>query len=255
MDKDNDKLKKILEKLRKLMDLKDSALQCGETGEANAAAAAVTRLLLEYDLTLQDIPSEQKVLDPIGVESVPYKLPYMQHPWYWSMMDVIAEYNHADILRTRETNMLGQRMTSYSVVGRRQNREVTLYLISFLGHQFINIGRRQYPEWKIKYIHSTGMTPPPLGVYMKSFLEGCVIGLADKLHKEKQQFNNEKVTALVKSEKMAIDAFLEGMNVKEARSRKQTLIDSVVYDGVKAGQEISIHKGVEDRRKPDKQLK
>lgn len=42
---------KILEKLRKLMNLKESATALGNEGEANAAAAGITRLLMEYNLT------------------------------------------------------------------------------------------------------------------------------------------------------------------------------------------------------------
>ena len=40
---------KILEKLRKLMNLKESATALGNEGEANAAAAGITRLLMEYN--------------------------------------------------------------------------------------------------------------------------------------------------------------------------------------------------------------
>lgn len=42
---------KILQKLRKLMNLKESAAAVGNVGEANAAAAGITRLLLEYNLS------------------------------------------------------------------------------------------------------------------------------------------------------------------------------------------------------------
>ena len=80
---DNNKIKAILGKLRKLMDLKVSATQCGEIGEANAAAAGITRLLKEYNLTLQDIPADAKELDPVDMETIPYHFPYMQHRWYW----------------------------------------------------------------------------------------------------------------------------------------------------------------------------
>ena len=60
MEKNHKNIQKILLKLRKLMDLKASATQCGELGEANAAAAGITRLLREDDLTMQDIPTDAK---------------------------------------------------------------------------------------------------------------------------------------------------------------------------------------------------
>ena len=42
---------KILEKLRKLMNLKESAKALGNEGEAHAAAAGIARLLMEYILS------------------------------------------------------------------------------------------------------------------------------------------------------------------------------------------------------------
>lgn len=255
MEHDNEKLNRIREKLRKLMDLKESAMQCGETGEANAAAAGIMRLLTEYDLTLQDIPTEQKEVDPIGMDTIPYKVRYMQYPWYWAMLDIIADYNNADIFRTRYMHGERKGEKEYTVVGRKKNREVVLYLISFLSQQFVNIGKRKYPEWKLNHIRTTGMTPPPITTYMKSFLYGCVIGLNDKFKKEREQFDNEKVTALVKTEKAAIEDFLQDMNVSEARSRMPDLMGEAVTEGIETGKNVNIHKGVGNTAKQTGLLK
>lgn len=240
--KENDKLQHILEKLRKLMALKESALTCGETGEANAAAAGITRLLTEYDLTLQDIPTEQKIVDPIGMETIPYKFCYMQHPWYWSLLDVVAKYNNADIFRSRYTS--GE--VEYTVVGRKKNREVVLYLVSFLANRFINIGRKEYKDWKYWHICMTGKTPPSIGTYMKNFLFGCVIGLNDKLKKERDTFDSEKITALVLTEKAAIEKFMANMDVTEARSLKPKLMEEVVGQGIIEGRNVQINKGLDE---------
>ena len=51
-----EKQKKLYDKLRKLLALKDSALEVGSIGEAEAAAAAVQRLLREYNLSEDEIP-------------------------------------------------------------------------------------------------------------------------------------------------------------------------------------------------------
>lgn len=255
MKNDNEKLERIRAKLRKLLDLKESALQCGEIGEANAAAAGITRLLTEYDLTLQDIPSELKSLDPIDMEVIPFRFKYMQYPWYWTMLDVIAEHNNADIFRTRYNNGERKGEKEYTVVGRKANREVVLYLVSFLGNEFVKIGCREYPEWKINYIRNTGCTPPPVGTYMKSFLYGCVVGLNDKLRKEREQFDQNKITALVKTEKAAIQSFMDNIGVTEARNRKSELLDEAVVQGIRTGQNIDIHKGVANNRKPTSALK
>lgn len=45
---DDNKRNRILDKLRKLTDLRDSAKALGNEGEANAAAAGISRLLLGF---------------------------------------------------------------------------------------------------------------------------------------------------------------------------------------------------------------
>lgn len=247
---DNNKIKSILEKLRKLMDLKVSATQCGEIGEANAAAAGITRLLKDYNLTLQDIPADAKELDPVDMETVPYHFPYMQHRWYWALLDVVAKYNNSTIIRTRTLNGLKKVVdTEFCVIGRKLNREVVLYLVSFLGNQFTRIGKNNYPKWKMDYIMQFGCTPPVIGVYMKSFLLGCVIGLDEKLKKEQDSIPSDKFNALVKINNAEIDEFIRAMDVKNARQRKVNAIETAVADGTEVGRNIQIHKGVAGNRK------
>ena len=114
------KLEHILNKLRKLMDLEASARQCGEEGEANAAAAGISRLLAEYDLTLQDIPDEIKPVDPIGIERIEYQFKYRQYRWYWDLLDVVAEHNSCSIIRTRDYQERDRVDTYYQVIGRKK---------------------------------------------------------------------------------------------------------------------------------------
>ena len=51
---------KIVERLKKLMRLQQSAQKIGSEGEANAAAAAISRLLTQYNLSLMDINPEER---------------------------------------------------------------------------------------------------------------------------------------------------------------------------------------------------
>lgn len=232
------------------MDLKVSATQCGEIGEANAAAAGITRLLKEYNLTLHDIPADAKELDPVDMETIPYRFPYMQHRWYWALLDVVAKYNNSSIIRTRTLNGLGKVVdTEFRVVGRKLNREVVLYLVSFLGNQFTRIGKNNYPKWKMDYIMQFGNTPPVIGLYMKSFLLGCVIGLEEKLKKEQEAIQSDKLNALVKVNNTEIAEFIKAMDVKNARNRKVNAIETAFTEGAEVGRNIQIHKGVAGAKK------
>lgn len=246
---ENPKLQRILEKLRKLMDLKNSATECGETGEAAAAAAGITRLLKEYDLTLHDIPTELKPQDPIDIEEVDFQCSYMNLKWYWSLIETIARFNNASTIRTQYTNSSGRvGRTVYKVVGRKKNREVVLYLTSFLANQFLQVGRREYTLYKHK-CDEGGFRVPKANEFMNSFLIGCVNGLYAKLQAEQNSMSSEKMTALVKVSRQEIDAFLQDMNVTHARSRKSSVDGDAYGLGEKTGCEISIHKGIHEEKK------
>ena len=247
--KENSKLQSILEKLRKLMDLKNSATECGEAGEAAAAAAGITRLLKEYDLTLSDIPSELKPQDPVDIEEVEFHCSYMNLKWYWSMIDTIARFNNASTIRTQYKNASGKvYQTIYKVVGRKKNREIVLYLTSFLSNQFLQIGKREYSSYK-ELCKVNGSEPIKAGDYMNSFLLGCVKGLREKLQAEQDSMSSEKMTALVKVGRQEIDEFLKGMNVTHARGRKSSVYGDVYGLGEKTGREISINKGINGSKK------
>ena len=247
--KENNKLQKILEKLRKLMDLKNSATECGETGEAAAAAAGITRLLKEYDLTLQDIPSELKPQDPVDVEEIDFHCSYMNYKWYWLMIDAIARFNNASTIRTQYKNTSGKIYhTIYKVVGRKKNREIVLYLTSFLSNQFLQIAKREYSSYK-ENCKNNGVDPIKIGEYMNSFLLGCVQGLREKLQAEQDSMSSEKMTALVKISRKEIDEFLRGMNVTHSRRRKSSVYGDVYGLGERTGREISINKGINGSKK------
>ena len=71
MSEATNKRDKILDKLRKLVSLKESAIELGNEGEANAAAAGISRLLMEYNLSEEDIPTEERICNPVVMENIP----------------------------------------------------------------------------------------------------------------------------------------------------------------------------------------
>ena len=89
---------KILDKLRKLMNLKESATELGNKGEANAAAAGITRLLMEYNLTENDIPENEKIDNPIVSEEIPFKVSEANGSWYGKLISVSVNITCAVIL-------------------------------------------------------------------------------------------------------------------------------------------------------------
>ena len=164
---------KILEKLRKLMNLKESAKALGNEGEAHAAAG-IARLLMEYNLSEEDIPEQEKLENPVIAEEIPYKVEMSNCVWYNFLVSTVCEYNMCRSLIVSRPKNYRMVRDKFQIIGRKKNVEVVLYLISFLAHQFVIIGKRKYPNYKYECIRKYGITPKTLAMYMKSFLYGCV---------------------------------------------------------------------------------
>lgn len=72
--KEKENLDKIWEKIRKIAALKQSATEIGEEGEAQAAAAAISCILLKYDLSLDDIPEKDKAKNKVCLRDIDFKI-------------------------------------------------------------------------------------------------------------------------------------------------------------------------------------
>ncbi len=221
------------------MSLEESAKELGNEGEANAAAAGITRLLIEYDLSLEDVSDFEKNKSPIGHDLVEGRVDYISiGHWFENLIAILCRHNRCLTLKSNRNR--------FEIVGRKENRMVVLYLISFLSEKFIRIGRRNYPEWKYKYILRTGITPPPLATYMKSFLTGCTWGLDERLTEEMQNCNADAVTSLTKNYLEENKSYAEEeFNIcKGKKQRSITLDHEITEEGRKTGRNIEINQGI-----------
>ena len=236
---------RILEKLRKLMNLQQSAEALGNEGEAHAAAAGISRLLLEYNLTLNDIPDEEKLDNPVISEEVPFKRS-IPGPWFQMMTDVCCRFNFCRSLVVSTYNFRTGRYAkdSIEIVGRKKNVEIVQYLLSFLENALTSIGRKKYPSYRRERIFA-GITPKTQAMYMRSFLAGAVFGLQDQFKSQQEEVAaSTDVTALVKSSKAEIDAFLEGLKIGKDKGTKADVDHRIALEGYSSGREIQIHKGI-----------
>lgn len=235
---------KILEKLRKLMNLKESATELGNEGEANAAAAGITRLLIEYNLSESDIPEQEKIENPIISQEIPFKAEVSGN-WHGDLVNVVCEFNMCCCLIIRTPKNGRMKRSKYEIVGRKKNVEVALYLVSFLSHQFVAIGKRSYPQYKHDCFWKYGKHPNSLTMYLKSFLYGCVVGLYEKFNEAKKAMEEKSdITALVRTSKSEIDDYLKDEKIAKERESKAEIDALCAMRGVEVGKNIEIHKGI-----------
>lgn len=242
----DEKIGKLYEKLRKLMALKNSALEVGSVGEAEAAAAAIQRLLRDYNLSEEEIPLEERVANPIVVEELNYYFVYRNN-WHRDFIIVLANANLCQVLR--EYSIQGNRKIPMKklVVGRRTNVDVVLFLASQLGNRlvaFCKAAYRQYVETKWE----EGITAVPEQMFATNYLKGCVDGLARKLAEQ----NRPTEQSLVLSMNKEIDDFKEELygKTKTAITRKQTVNHQDAYvAGYHKGRDVDIYEGIENQKK------
>lgn len=236
---------KILAKLRKLMNLKESAQAIGNEGEAAAAAAGISRLLYMYNLTESDIPEQERIDNPIVSEDIPFKPEVQGGQWYELLVNCVSEFNLCTALVTSTFKKSRYVKDKFNIVGRQKNVEIVLYLISFLANKFYQIGKREYPQYKHDCLFRKGILPKTEHAYLKSYLYGCVLGLISKLRQERDELQKEcDVKSLVLSSRSEIDDFLKGMNIGKCRFRKPELEHDCARKGFMTGLNVEINKGI-----------
>ena len=249
---DDNKRNRILDKLRKLTDLRDSAKALGNEGEANAAAAGISRLLLEYNLSEEDIPLTEREENPVVMEEIPYCSKYYKGNWHERLVDILCENNLCrGLIRSvqKEGNVRRSR-NSLLVVGRKKNVEVVLYLSDFLAFNFVRIGKNKYPAYKHDSVFVHGKYPESETRFMQSFLYGCLSGLYEQYNRLKQEIkrNQPSTTALAIRVEEEISDFLSTMKIGKGRDSKIPEINAEAYQqGYQTGESINLQSGLEEK--------
>lgn len=240
-DKD---MQRILEKLRKLMDLKVSALECGEPGEANAAAAGITRLLREYDLTLQDIPDSQKPQEPVDIEPVPFRFTYMHHKWYWALLDVLAKHNNCTIIRTRTKR--GPGASNVSIMSSDANCiEGWCFTLSRSVRTASYTSASEDTQLEGRLPALDGAHAARHGRVHEELPRRLCRRAAPEAVRRTGTAAARELTALVVAHQAEIDEYLASMDVKTARTRPVKVDEKVLEEGREVGRSISLQKGLD----------
>lgn len=243
-----EKTEKLYEKLRKLMALKDSALNVGSVGEAEAAAAAIQRLLREYNLSEEQIPTEERVTNPLVIQKMPYYYAY-KNQWFAQLIVLLCDMNLCAAIRSSYKK--GNRTTNkeLSIVGRKMNVEMVTFLSLQLANKFVYFCRQAYADYRREQLYK-GITPSSELNFAYNFLMGCVSGLEDKL--QSQQVASEQ--GLVLSRKAEIMSFLKNSfaNLHEKSTTRVKKCDNrmMFESGYDKGLNVEINKGI-DQQKPE----
>lgn len=228
---------KILDKIRKLIRLKESAKKIGSEGEANAAAAAVNRLLTEYNLSLMEVAEEAGTASALTV-SESLKISYQDtygNIWKRDLLRIISEYNYCQIL-------LYSGSTHMVVLGTKENASVVIALFNYLRSAFKHLAADRHSEF-IKGKRGYYCTQKFKKSYIRSYLLGCCTGL-------RKQYQNmvktSQETGLILCHKKLIKDYLDTLSLVTRKPVKTKSITnySAYNTGYTDGKNINLNKQI-----------
>lgn len=222
----------IKEKLRKLIAKEESARELGNLAEAEAFAAGIQRLLLEYQLELSDLKTDRP--EEISRELVELKdlLGRNEASWIYDLYRVGAENNFCMVIYP-------YRMSDpyLFLIGEPTSREFVHYFVHQLVSKLRALARKSWSEYE---------GPEKRNTFIRGFLAGAVVGIRQRLFTEREKVirNTPQANALVLTKDLKVKQWVsQNMTVKKAKPSKTSSQDGW-GKGFEAGNSVTINKGV-----------
>jgi len=244
MESMNQNLDKVLVKLRKLQNLYEGAKKINSEGEAAAAAAAIQRLLIQYNLSMDEIGTdEEKSKDTVLEEKVDgFTYKSIGGEWEFRLLYVLCKWNFCKCFQ------VGGTYKRLMIFGKKENIETVKWLRSMLAERFVSFSKNRFKEYQktVEY----AMKPISMDKYQRSYLMGCSAGLDAKLKEENDREKAKdaefgaKVTALVVRNDTAVTEYIENKyKVGKGKARRENFDSARAY-GYKDGKNTELHKQV-----------
>lgn len=197
---------RVLDLIKKLNAKAESAAQIGSAAEAEAFAAKVTDLLLQYNLSMDDLPAsecredtvDKELFDP---EDFGVKAKRSRVQWQETLAVEVAQANFCRILVQPGRN-------SVSFIGRRHNREVAMWLYATLVGDLETAADRSYVRY-FRQCYDEG-DPTKARGYRAAWLTGAVSAIVNRLRTDRQHaLTQPKIEGLMRRTELELNAFIE----------------------------------------------
>jgi len=224
---------KILEKLKKLLAFKEGAQKIDSQAEVENAALRINELLIKYNISLENLDMG-KTEDKIDEEKFTYDKKSYDNSWHRSLFTVIANVNLCEVITMYKT----RNAVSVLIIGKDLNREIVKYTVSQLASKIEIMSKK---SWDSYYGFDKRNT------YIRGFKMGCVVGINRKLKAQKKEMlKNESMNSLILRSDQALLEYMgkNHRNICKKKTRSTSSLTGYV-EGVKAGSQMNINKGLE----------
>lgn len=248
-------MSKVLNKIEKLLAL--AAEEGGGTeGERNNAAEKAQKLMLEHRISLDDLEKAKGREALPGIERESYGELSQSRYWVYDLLNSIGEEVQVDAIFV---GSLGSKRVS--LVGRPDMIAYVKLLAEWLEPQLVRECEVALKEakaepgnrWERYAIYGAGELSALTMAFRRSFYEAAVAKIHHRLSMARREAG-EKGTALVRSDRAAIDEFYGDRKPKT--TEKDVYTGSGTTSGIGAGARADINPGnkvgTADRKELDK---
>jgi len=244
----NAEMDKIMSKIKKLKALYEGAKKIGSEGEAQNAAALLNKLLLQYNLSMEEIDLTEKPKDPINHEVISgFEYKSIGGEWENRLTDVLCRHNLC------RCYVYGSSYKRLLIVGRHENKELVKWMLHMLKERYVEFSKAAYKEYKESPEYR--YTRYSKDRFQRSYLLGCAEGLDSKLTEEREREKKEdekfatQVNALVVQSKGALDVYVKEQFGKTGhRTGGHTNAPSARAQGYAEGKRTELYKPISDNQ-------
>lgn len=237
---------KILDKIKKLLRLSESAEKLGSLDEAATAMAMATELMVKYNISeVGNIHNEDKVEHRVINLNEQFGWNKKHAMWMHRLYNIIADHNFCTIVVT--TRDSGKTQLVY-LIGKTSNIEAVEYMVA----SFINrLKGMQALAWKNYHGYEKAAT------FKRGYFSGAVTAIRTKLNA--QRVKNEQthigLTALVRTNEVALTQKADELfPVNKQKTVRQLSSNDGRTKGYIDGSRLEHNQGLEGSIKDQKAL-
>jgi hypothetical protein len=234
-------MEEIIEKIQKLLEFQAGAEKINSPEEAANAAEKVQKLLMKYNLQMEDI-GQRKQKSKVGKNEFKDITPKKnESTWIFDLYNGLAKYNMCKLIIMSRWSPDKSKVVQYAcLIGEEQN----ILTVKFLGDQLEprlrNMGNKRFHEFK----NAVGEKK---NTFMRGYLKGAARGIHNQLKdaQEKMMREESSCNALVLVKSKAIEEFV-AEEFKNLGKAKSTHIKGSGGFGIGQldGQSMSINQGI-----------
>lgn len=245
------KLDSIKDKLKKLIEKEASCREIGNIAEAEAFAAKIQQLLMDYELEIEEVMGHNNK-EVVGDELFDTSTLTLRNESNWIMLLYRACAPSAFCRVFTLPQRYSRNSTWGEVIalfGSENHREILHFMVAQLSNKCRNAARKSFSTY-------TGESKK--NTYIRSFLKGCAAGIDAKL-KQQQQYeeaNRPQVQGIVLNRGLMVTNFIKqwlrdnGMKAKTSTANTVGSSMDGYAEGYKNGRETNINHGVKPTGSP-----